>query len=173
MLFNIWGDYFGIAATCLLKYCVLNEMFSFVLIGTYKGNVPHFTLTHSPSEFTTRHPDSHKTSPVCLGRASLVSPRGEQGLCSAVKPQSPEPGLRGLPQSLGPKMVGGSKELRVGSLFFLLVLWFLGCYHNSMNSSLNSAEHMGNLYLAYHLKPFLPHTLLPRQEASIWYQFCR
>ena len=34
LLFNIWGDYFGIAATCLLKYCVLNEMFSFVLIGT-------------------------------------------------------------------------------------------------------------------------------------------
>lgn len=45
LLFNIWGVYFGIVATCLLKYRVLNEMFSFVLIGTYKGNVPHFTLT--------------------------------------------------------------------------------------------------------------------------------
>lgn len=50
MLFNIWGDYFGISVTCLLKYCVLNEMFSFVLIGTYKGNVQHFTLRrHFPS----------------------------------------------------------------------------------------------------------------------------
>lgn len=35
---------------CLLKYCVLNEMFSFVLIGTYKGNAQCFTLTqHLPS----------------------------------------------------------------------------------------------------------------------------
>lgn len=115
---------------------------------------------HSPSEFTARLPDSRKTSPVCLGRTSLVSPREDQGLCSAVKPQSPEPSWRGLPQSRGPKIVGGSRELRGGNLFSLLVLWFLGCYHNSMNSSLNSAEHMGNLYLAYHFKPFLPHTLL-------------
>lgn len=73
----------------------------------------------------------------------------------------------GLPPSLaqdttlGPRIVGGSKELRGGNLFFLLVLWFLGCYHNSMDSSLNSAEHMGNLYLAYHFKLFLPHTYLP------------
>lgn len=45
LLFNIWGGYFGIFVMCLLKYGVLNEMFSFVLIGTYKGNVQHFTLT--------------------------------------------------------------------------------------------------------------------------------
>ena len=51
-------------------------------------------------------------------------------------------------------------------MFFLLVLWFLGCYHNSVDSSLNTAEHMGNLYLAYHFKPFLPHTHPPSQGTN-------
>lgn len=50
-----WGDYFGMLGTCLLKYGVLNKMFSFVLMGSREGTTPHFTLTqHFPSSTSTR-----------------------------------------------------------------------------------------------------------------------
>lgn len=41
--------------TCLLKYGVLNKMFSFVLMGSCEGTTPHFTLTqHLLSSASTR-----------------------------------------------------------------------------------------------------------------------
>ena len=88
MLFNIWGDYFGIAATCLLKYCVLNEMFSFVLIGTYKGNVPHFTLTQ-PFRAHSAAPGFPQNLPCVFG---THQPRFTQRRARSVQCcQAPEP----------------------------------------------------------------------------------
>lgn len=80
------------------------------------------------------------------------------------KAQSQAEGGGGLPHSLardttrGPKIPCGWQQRAWRRKWIRLVLWSLGCHHNSVNSSLNLAEHMGNLYLAYHFQPFLPHT---------------
>lgn len=124
---------------------------------------------HSPSE-SARHQDSHKKYPGVWEVPASFHPEKSKDWAVLSNPKAQSRAEGGLPLSLaqdttlGPRIVGGSKELRWGNLFFLLVLWFLGCYHNSMDSSLNSAEHMGNLYLAYHFKLFLPHTYLPPQR---------
>lgn len=55
--------------TCLLKFRVLNKMFSFVLMGSPEGTTPHFTLS-----ILHPHQDEHSAYPVCLGSVGLLHP---------------------------------------------------------------------------------------------------
>lgn len=111
------------------------------------------------------------TSPCVWEEEPGSTQRKAQSLAEGV---SPVPGSR---HHAGPKdggwqqRAGGRKDIHSPCLF--CGSW--GCYHNSMDSSPSSAEHMGNLSLAYHFEPFLPLTHLPPapQESSIWYRFCR
>lgn len=125
---------------CFHKHCVLNLEFSFTSLGAYKDHLGHVTC--DPTLASAWHPDKLNRGPKFL-----VSPRvGLEGGVTVMEPQSPQGVLPTPPLApttmLEPETVGGSKEPREENCLCLLILWVLGCYHNSMESSLNSAEHM-------------------------------
>lgn len=171
LLFNILGgDPFGVSGTCLLKFWVLNKMFSFVLMGSPEGTTPHFTLTqHFPPSTSTRM-SAATTLCACEVWGCFNQRKAELG--RTPKPQSSRQSWMGSSQTLGSHCHNPNKNdgqpprtWRNKLIILACYMMFLGCYHNSTVPSLNSTEHMGILFLAHHS---LPHTHLSPWESSIW-----
>lgn len=145
--------------TCLLKCGVLNKMFSFVLMGSCEGTTPHFTLTRSVlSSTSTRMSAVTTTLCVCHVRVCFHQRKAELGRTS--KPQSSQQCWKGSSQTLSshrhvPTRNDGQppRAQRNKLIIPACYMMFLGCYHNSTDPSLNSIEHMGGLFLAYHSSP--------------------
>lgn len=120
---------------CLLKYLVCDRMLLFVLMGACEGSVRHFTLRTLQPQQCSWFQDA-----LCVwGGAILLLPK-KAWLPQDGPASGPKAELRGLPKCLAPnhtrtKEMGSSAEPGGQNQLFLLVLWFLGCYHNSTDSS--------------------------------------